>query len=71
MRACVPLFVMISGYLLLPIKEAPEVFYKKRFTRLLFPFLIWSVMYCIVPYFKGTRFTGTAGVAILQYPHKF
>ncbi len=30
MRACVPLFVMISGYLLLPIKEAPEVFYKKR-----------------------------------------
>lgn len=54
MRACVPLFVMISGYLLLPIKESPEVFYKKRFTRLLIPFLFWSVMYCIVPYFLGT-----------------
>jgi surface polysaccharide O-acyltransferase-like enzyme len=53
MRACVPLFVMISGYLLLPIKEAPEVFYKKRFTRLLIPFLFWSAMYAIVPYFKG------------------
>nr|WP_294944475.1 acyltransferase [uncultured Mucilaginibacter sp.] len=53
MRACVPLFVMISGYLLLPIKEPAGVFYKKRFTRLLIPFLFWSVMYCIVPYFLG------------------
>jgi surface polysaccharide O-acyltransferase-like enzyme len=54
MRACVPLFVMISGYLLLPIKEAPSVFYKKRFTRLLIPFLVWSCMYAIVPYLLGT-----------------
>ncbi|RYU91188.1 acyltransferase [Mucilaginibacter terrigena] len=53
MRACVPLFVMISGYLLLPIKEAPGIFYKRRFTRLLIPFLIWSAMYAIVPYLLG------------------
>lgn len=53
MRACVPLFVMISGYLLLPIKETPSVFYKKRFTRLLIPFLIWSCLYAIVPFIKG------------------
>ncbi|MBD1394490.1 acyltransferase [Mucilaginibacter glaciei] len=55
MRACVPLFVMISGYLLLPIKEEPNVFYKKRFSRILIPFLIWSCMYAIVPYLLGNN----------------
>ncbi|AMR33817.1 hypothetical protein A0256_21440 [Mucilaginibacter sp. PAMC 26640] len=54
MRACVPLFVMISGYLLLPIKESTSQFYKKRFSRLLIPFLIWSCIYAIVPYLLGT-----------------
>ena len=54
MRACVPLFVMISGYLLLPVKEAAGVFYKRRFTRLLIPFLFWSVMYAVIPYWLGT-----------------
>ena len=54
MRACVPLFVMISGYLLLPIKESPLVFYKKRFTRLLIPFLVWSCIYAVVPFLLGT-----------------
>ncbi|MES2266560.1 MAG: acyltransferase [Bacteroidota bacterium] len=54
MRACVPLFVMISGYLLLPIKESGSQFYKRRFSRLLIPFLFWSVMYAIVPYLLGT-----------------
>lgn len=53
MRACVPLFVMISGYLLLPIKETANVFYKRRFTRLLVPFLFWSAMYALVPYLLG------------------
>ncbi|MFD0792920.1 acyltransferase [Mucilaginibacter litoreus] len=53
MRSCVPLFVMISGYLLLPIKEGAKTFYKRRFTRLLIPFLVWSVLYAIVPYLIG------------------
>lgn len=57
MRACVPLFVMISGYLLLPIKETASVFYKRRFTRLLIPFLFWSAMYAIVPYLLGSTTT--------------
>ncbi|MDB5000765.1 MAG: hypothetical protein JWR76_1842 [Mucilaginibacter sp.] len=55
MRACVPLFVMISGFLLLPIKEEPSIFYKRRFTRLLIPFIIWSAMYAIVPYLLGVN----------------
>lgn len=53
LRSCVPLFVVISGYLILPIKESPSIFYKKRFTRIIFPFLFWSIVYAILPYILG------------------
>ena len=43
--SCVPLFVMISGYLLLPVKTDIPTFLKTRFTRILFPFFIWSIIY--------------------------
>ena len=41
----VPLFVMISGYLLLPLKTDIQTFLKTRFTRVLFPFFFWSTIY--------------------------
>ena len=44
-RICVPLFVMISGYLLLPIKTDYSTFLKKRFTRISFPFIIFCILY--------------------------
>lgn len=46
-RVSVPLFVMISGYLLLPMKQGTADFFKRRFTRILYPFLVWSVVYSI------------------------
>jgi len=49
-RASVPLFVMASSYLLLPLKGDTVVFYKKRFVRVLIPFVIWSLLYAILPY---------------------
>ena len=46
LRPSVPLFVMMTGLLLLPVKQQPlGTFYKKRIFRVLFPFLIWSVLY--------------------------
>ena len=39
-RVCVPLFVMISGYLLLPMKTDYSTFLKKRLTRISFPFIV-------------------------------
>ena len=43
LRPSVPLFVMMTGLLLLPVKKQPlGKFYKKRIYRVLFPFLIWS-----------------------------
>lgn len=50
LRPCVPLFVMITGLLLLPVKQEVGPFYKKRILRVLFPFLIWSVLYNLFPW---------------------
>lgn len=51
LRPSVPLFVMMTGLLLLPVKKQPlGKFYKKRIYRVLFPFLIWSVLYSMFPW---------------------
>ena len=52
-RPCVPLFVMLTGVLSLPVKGSMESFYQKRISRVLFPFLIWSVLYYMTPWFTG------------------
>lgn len=52
-RPCVPLFVMITGALLLPVKEEMGAFYRRRIPRVLYPFLIWSVLYNLFPWFSG------------------
>ncbi len=48
MRTCVPLFVMISGVLLLPVKMDMGQFYSRRMKRVLIPLVIWSL---ITPFF--------------------
>lgn len=53
LRPCVPLFVMLTGMLLLPVKMETGAFYKKRLMRIVFPFLIWSVLYDMFPWFTG------------------
>ena len=53
LRPCVPLFVMITGALLLPVRGDTSAFYKKRITRVLYPFFIWSVIYNLFPWITG------------------
>jgi surface polysaccharide O-acyltransferase-like enzyme len=53
LRPCVPLFVMITGLLLLPVKLSMKDFYKKRLLRIATPFLIWSVLYNLFPWITG------------------
>lgn len=46
-HVAVPLFIMLSGYLILR-KEKIEnikIFYKRRFSRILLPFIFWTVVY--------------------------
>jgi surface polysaccharide O-acyltransferase-like enzyme len=44
-RICVPLFFMISGYLLLESNENLKEFFKKRINKVLIPLLAWSLIY--------------------------
>ena len=41
----IPIFVMLSGILLLNRRESFKVFFKKRLSRLLIPFLFWVLIY--------------------------
>ena len=53
LRPCVPLFVMITGALLLPVRGDASTFYKKRIPRVFYPFLIWSVLYNLFTWITG------------------
>lgn len=53
LRPCVPLFVMLTGALLLPVRGDVSAFYKKRISRVFWPFLIWSVIYNLFPWITG------------------
>ncbi len=44
-RVGVPLFFLISGYLLLSRQEDLQTFFKKRASRIIIPFMVWSIIY--------------------------
>jgi surface polysaccharide O-acyltransferase-like enzyme len=54
-RISVPLFMICSAYLLLPMKENVSWtdFYKRRFLRVVPPMLVFMVLYCIIPALTG------------------
>lgn len=56
-RCCVPIFVMMSGVLLLPVKMDMPSFYAKRTKRLLIPFLFWSLVLPVL-YYLYVNFSG-------------
>lgn len=53
MLPCVPLFFILSGYLLLPVNGSLFSFLKKRSVRIIFPLLFWSVINIIVKDFHS------------------
>jgi len=48
MRPCVPLFAMITGFLLFPITTSTTEFYSKRIKKIVIPLIFWSL---ITPFF--------------------
>lgn len=55
-RPCVPIFLMVTGVLLFPVKnENISDFYRKRIFRIIFPLLVWGVIYSILPYQLGVE----------------
>ena len=47
-RVCVPLFVVASSYLLFPLNCSTGTFFRKRASRILVPFIVWTIVYAIV-----------------------
>ena len=47
-RFCVPIFVMLTGALILPKKTHLIEFLRKRFSRIVFPFIFWSLIYIVI-----------------------
>lgn len=50
-RTCVPLFMMVSAYLLVPMRRGMTMaqFYRRRFLHILPPTVIFMVLYCFLP----------------------
>lgn len=68
-RTAVPLFVMLSGYFLLPIKEATTgAFFRKRFSRVLIPFVVWCILYAFYQFARGQSDLAGVFVHILEIP---
>lgn len=53
LRPCVPLFVMLTGMLLLPVRQDIGEFYHKRMLRVIIPFIVWSLLYDLFPWITG------------------
>lgn len=49
---CIGLFFMVSGYLLLPIKQDTKSFLRKRLGKVIGPTLFWSIFYIAVNFIK-------------------
>ena len=54
-RTCVPLFMIVSAFLLVPMKNGVTMgeFYRKRFPRILPPMLVFMVLYTFLPLLWG------------------
>jgi surface polysaccharide O-acyltransferase-like enzyme len=63
-RLAVPLFLMVSGALLLHKEEEVSVFFKKRASKIILPFLAWSVIYYIYKF-------GIENFTITQFIKRF
>lgn len=67
-RSAVPLFVMMTGTFLLPVKTGMSQFLKKRFTRVIVPFIVWCILYALYKVLMGQSSWGDAIINIIHIP---
>jgi surface polysaccharide O-acyltransferase-like enzyme len=70
-RISVPLFVMISGYFLIPMKGTTSAFFKKRVTRVVYPFVFWCIAFAVYYVFYRGDTLQQLGTNILHIPVNF
>ncbi len=70
-RCSVPLFVMISAYLLVPVRGSVSQFFRKRLVRVVVPFAIWSVLYAGLPFLWGEMKGEEVAASLLHLIYNF
>lgn len=72
-RMSVPLFIIISAFLLVPVKEGMSSweFYKKRFGKILPPVLVFAVLYSTLPLLWGQIDLATGLKDLVSIPLTF
>lgn len=72
-RISVPLFMIVSAYLLAPMKEGETMwsFYRNRALRILPPFICFMVLYCTLPLLWGQLDTATSLRDLARIPLNF
>lgn len=67
-RACVPLFLMVSAVLLVPVTDSMGTFYRKRLSRVVWPLAVWSiitpVLFHLYVQYGGTTHPGIIGAGL-------
>lgn len=72
-RSCVPLFMIVSAFLLVPLKPGVTMhqFYRKRFKHILPPFVCFLLLYTFVPAILGDCSWSDAAAAAKILPFNF
>lgn len=72
-RMSVPLFMIVSAFLLAPMKDGQtmKAFYRRRFTRVLPPFLVFMVLYSTLPLLWGQIDLSTSLTDLARIPLNF
>lgn len=63
---CVPLFLILSGLLILNKQDEIIIFYKKRLSRLLIPFIFWVLFYSLYRIVSISINTGSGYVLVIK-----
>ncbi len=61
-RFCVPLFIMVTGALLLPQQIGLNLFLQKRLKRIVLPFVFWTAVYVVFNFGLKIRDFGYSGI---------
>lgn len=72
-RMAVPLFMIVSAYLLVPMRQGQGMvdFYRRRAKRILPSFVIFLLAYCLIPYLQGYTDSETAIHDLAHAPFNF
>ena len=70
-RCSVPLFVISSAYLLVPIDGSVQAFFKRRLLRVVVPFAVWSLLYASLPYLWGAMSLSEVWDSIIRLSYNF